>query len=77
MKWIIACCACLGVGFLCGASPKPVAPVSYSYKTQMDLFTPNMKPQTMLFDGGEVVGAEIMQTSSGPAWVILLRTPKE
>ena len=75
MKWIIACCACLGVGLLCGASPKKF--VSYSYQSQLCHFQPTMKPQTMLFGGDEVVGAEVIQTSSGPAWVVLFRAPKE
>jgi hypothetical protein len=77
MKWIIACFACLGVGFMCGASPKPKPIVTYSYTTELDYFQPNRKTQTMLFSGGEVVGAQVIQTESGPAWVVLFRTPKE
>jgi hypothetical protein len=75
MKWIVACGVCLGVGVLCGASPKAI--VTYSYTSQLSYFQPNMKPQTVVFHGGEVVGAQVIQTASGPAWVVLFREPKE
>lgn len=76
MKWIIACCACLGIGLLCGAASSK--PFSYRYYTRSFLVEPSkMEDQVGNSSGDEVVGASMIQTKHGSTWVVLFRTPKE
>jgi len=75
MKWIIACAACVSVGFLCGAGPYKY--VSYTYYTRtasVDLSA--IEARTAFTGGDEVVGASLVQTKSGPVWAVLFRIPK-
>lgn len=76
MKWIIACCACLGIGLLCGAGPsKPFGYRYYTRTASVDLLAP--EDQINMSSGDEVVGSSLVQTKHGATWVVLFRTPKE
>ena len=76
MKWIIACCVCAAVGFLCGAGLSK--PFGYKYYTRSFLVDPSkMEDQVGNSSCDEVVGASMVQLKHGMTRVVLFRTPKE